>query len=138
MMEYKSTENIPITDDAAMTGRKSILAVDDTEFFLRTLRSILQDNAMYKLTCTTSGTTALKFLQKNHPNLFILDIDMPDMNGYELAQRIRASGQTAPIIFLTGNSTEESIIKALQVGAADFIAKPVCKAKLLERIAKFF
>jgi len=126
---------MPVTDDAEVADRKSILAVDDTEFFLRTLKSLLQDTP-YKLTCTTSGTTALKFLQKNHPNLFILDIDMPNMNGYELALRIRASGQTAPIIFLTGNSTEESIIKALQVGAMDFIAKPISRVQVLERIIK--
>ncbi|MDR1813156.1 MAG: response regulator [Candidatus Fibromonas sp.] len=116
---------------------KKILAVDDADIVLHILNVFLR-NSQYKLTSATSGRTALNFIQKHSPDLFILDIDMPDMNGYELAQRIRASGQTAPIIFLTGNSTEESIIKALQVGAADFIAKPVCKAKLLERIAKFF
>jgi len=116
---------------------KKILAVDDADIILHILNVFLRDSE-YKLTSAASGEIALNFLQKHHPDLFILDIDMPEMNGFELAQRIRASGQTAPIIFLTSNSTEESIIKALQVGAADFIAKPICKAKLLERIAKFF
>jgi CheY-like chemotaxis protein len=137
MAGYNGAENMPVVDDTGMSERISILAVDDTEFFLRTLRSLLQDNAHYKLTCTTSGTAALKFLQKNHPNLFILDIDMPDMDGYELAQKIRAIGQTAPIIFLTGNSTRESVEKALKVGAADFIVKPISRAQVLERITKF-
>ena len=100
MVGYKNREKMPIPDDARMTEGKNILAVDDTEFFLRTLKTLLQYTP-YKLTCTTSGSTALKFLQKNHPNLFILDIDMPDMDGYELAQKIRQCGQTAPIIFLT-------------------------------------
>jgi len=116
---------------------KKILAVDDADIVLHILSAFLRDSH-YKLTSATSGKTALTFLKKHRPDLFILDIDMPEMDGYELALRIRAGGQTAPIIFLTGNSTEESIIKALQVGAADFIAKPICKAKLLERIAKFF
>ena len=116
---------------------KKILAVDDADIVLHVLNAFLRGSP-YKLTSAASGETALNFLQKYRPDLFILDIEMPDMDGYELAQKIRANGHTAPIIFLTGNSTEESIIKALQVGAADFIAKPISKAKLLERIAKFF
>jgi CheY-like chemotaxis protein len=117
-------------------SEKNILAVDDTEFFLRTLKTLLQDTP-YKLTCITSGKVALNFLQKNHPDLFILDIDMPEMNGYELAMRIRECGQQAPIIFLTGNTTQKSVEKAHMVGASDFIAKPVNKDQVLQRINKF-
>ncbi len=117
------------------TERK-ILAVDDSDIILHVLTAFLR--GQYKLTSTDSGKIALTLLKKLRPDLFILDIDMPEMSGFELALKIRASGQTAPIIFLTGNSTEESIIKALQVGASDFIAKPICKEKLLERIARFF
>jgi len=136
MAGHKGLDSMPIAGNSLIAGGKSILAVDDTEFFLRTLKSLLQGTE-YKLTCTTSGATALKFLQKNHPDLFILDIDMPEMDGYELAQKIRASGQTAPIIFLTGNSTRESVEKALKAGAADFIVKPISRAQVLERITKF-
>ena len=123
-------------DEQEQQPAKSILAIDDTKFFLTTLRMILQDTP-HKLTCTTSAATALNFLQKNKPDLFILDIEMPEMNGYALAQKIRAMGQEAPIIFLTGNTTQEAVEKAFMIGVADFIAKPVCKAKLLERIARF-
>ncbi|MDR0516438.1 MAG: response regulator [Fibromonadaceae bacterium] len=120
-----------------MSGsEKSILVVDDTEFFLRNLKVLLQDTP-YKLTCITSGKIALNFLQKNHPDLFILDIDMPEMNGYELAQKIRDCGQQAPIIFLTGSSTRESVEKALLAGAADFIIKPISRTQVLQRINKF-
>ena len=120
-----------------MDNTKKILAVDDADIILHILNTFLR-GGQYKLTSTTSGVAALSFLKKHRPDLFILDIEMPGMDGYELAQKIRAGGQTAPIIFLTGNSTEESVIKAMQVGAADFIAKPINKVKLLERIAKFF
>ena len=115
---------------------KSILAVDDTEFFLNTLKTILQDTP-YRLTCITSGRVALNFLQKNRPDLFILDIDMPEMNGYELARKIRECGHQAPIIFLTGSSTRDSVEKALEVGAADFIIKQIRKMQILDRINKF-
>ncbi|MDR0516439.1 MAG: response regulator [Fibromonadaceae bacterium] len=115
---------------------KNILAVDDAELILHVLRTFLKDTE-YKLTCTTSSKIALNFLQKSKPDLFILDIDMPEMNGYELAMKIRDCGQQAPIIFLTGNTSQESVEKALMVGASDFIAKPISKTRLLERIAKF-
>jgi DNA-binding response OmpR family regulator len=114
---------------------KNILAVDDAELVLHVLRNFLQ-NTSYNLTCTTSANIALNFLKTSKPNLFILDIDMPEMSGYDLAMRIRAEGQEAPIIFLTGNTTQESVEKALMIGVADYIAKPISKTKLLERIHK--
>jgi two-component system sensor histidine kinase/response regulator len=136
VMYKKKKKGKTDSDIRASNGPKSILAIDDTEFFLCTLRTLLQ-NTPYKLTCTTSGNAALTFLQKSKPDLFILDIEMPEMNGYELAQKIRESGHNAPIIFLTGSSTRESVEKALKAGAADFILKPINKAQILERITKF-
>lgn len=114
----------------------SILAVDDNAFFLNTIKSYLQGTP-YKLTCVNSGNVALRFLEKNTPNLMILDIDMPEMDGYELAGKIRERGIKAPIIFLTGNASKEYVIKAVKAGAADFIIKPISKEQALEKIAKY-
>jgi CheY-like chemotaxis protein len=114
---------------------KSILAVDDSAFILGILKNILIE-AGYKLTCVTSSADALRFLNKNRPDLFILDIEMPQLNGYELAEKIREIGQSAPIIFLTANSTKEYLIKAVTAGAVDFIVKPINKDHVLSRIAK--
>jgi CheY-like chemotaxis protein len=114
---------------------KSILAVDDSAFILGILKNILIE-AKYKITCVTSSTDALKFINKNRPDLFILDIEMPQLNGYELAEKIREAGQSAPIIFLTANSTKEYLIKAVNSGAVDFIVKPINKDHVLARIAK--
>jgi CheY-like chemotaxis protein len=119
----------------SVTEKRNILAVDDSAFILGILKNILPPTE-YKLTCVTSGGDALKFLQTNRPELFILDIEMPRMDGYELAQKIREAGQTAPIIFLTGNSTKEYVIKAVKAGGVDFIVKPVDKEHVLARIAK--
>ena len=117
-------------------GTHSVLAVDDVVFFLSTLKSFLKDTSC-KLTCVTSGDAAMRFLREHTPDLFLLDIDMPEMDGYELARRIRASGQKAPIMFLTGNAAKSYVIKAIEVGAADFIIKPINKEQLLEKIGKF-
>ena len=117
-------------------GVKKILAVDDAALFLNTLKSML-NGSPYKVTCVNSGELALKYLENNRPNLLILDIEMPGMNGYELAAKIRAMGQMAPIIYLTGNYSAEYVKKAVEAGAADFITKPINKKYVLERIAKY-
>jgi CheY-like chemotaxis protein len=116
--------------------QKCILAVDDTAFFLNMLKTTLQQSE-YKLTCVRSGEDALKFFEKHHADLFLLDIEMPYMDGYELAVNLRKSGQKAPIIFLTGNAKKENVTKALAAGAADFIVKPINKDVLLAKIARY-
>jgi len=116
--------------------KKSILAVDDNAFFLDSIKKALQ-GADYKLTCVNSGIAAMRFLQNHTPDLFILDIEMPEMDGYELALKIRAYGKKSPIIFLTGNSSKEYVIKAIKLGAADFIVKPITQQHVIERIGKF-
>lgn len=127
-LEKSPVNMTPVSD-------KKILAVDDTPFFLTMLKTTLQDTK-YKLTCVASGKDALKYLEKNSPNLFLLDIEMPGMDGYELAARIKENGQKAPIVFLTGNAKKESVTRAMKAGAADFILKPINKYLLLAKIAK--
>jgi len=117
-------------------SEKIILAVDDAPFFLTTLKSCLR-RLPYKLFCVTSGAAALRFLQDNDPDLFVLDIEMPEMNGHELARRIKQGGHQAPIIFLTGNATEKNVKKALEAGAAGFIVKPINDELVVNKIKKF-
>jgi len=125
-MESASVKNI---------SEKSILAVDDAAIFLTMLKRNLQEWP-FKLTCVNSGESALHYLKENDPDLFILDIEMPKMNGYELAAKIRESGHEAPIIFLTGNSAKDYVIKAVKAGASDFVVKPINKENLAEKINK--
>ena len=136
MAEYK---------DAAADGARAeaerqppgnaILAVEDRHFFLIAIKTMLQGSG-YKVTCINSGAAALNYLKNHRPDLFILDIEMPEMDGYELAGRIKESGQKAPVIFLTGNARKDYVVKAMQAGAVDFIIKPVTKDQLLDRIGK--
>ena len=136
MIEYQDMPN-PLHGGAQEPAdRNAILAVDDAHFFLNTIQAMLHKSG-YKLTCINSGTSALNYLKSNRPDLFILDIEMPEMDGYELARKIREFGHTAPIIFLTGNAKKDAVLKALQAGAVDFIVKPVTKDELLERIGKY-
>ena len=133
--ELKKMEN---KDGAGSKSRseKTVLAVDDASISLSILKKILQ-NEQYKLTCINSGPDALLYLKTHQPDLFILDIEMPKMNGYELAEKIREMGQKAPIIFLTGNSTKRNVLRAIQAGASDFIVKPIDKEYLTYKINKY-
>ena len=123
-----------VSQNAGKRG-KHILAVDDTPFFLNMLKSALK-NSEYNLTCVNSGKGAMTFLEKYDPDLFLLDIDMPNMTGFELITNIRRRGHTAPVIFLTGNFSKEYVTMALYAGAADFIVKPINIQNVLERISK--
>ena len=132
-------------DDKGETPRKkismavekdSILAVDDVSFFLNTLETLLSSYP-YKLTCVTSGYAALSYLEKHCPALFLLDIEMPEMNGFELAKKIREAGHDSPIIFLTGHSSRKNVLKAIEAGATDFLMKPVNQEQVAAKIEKY-
>jgi CheY-like chemotaxis protein/HPt (histidine-containing phosphotransfer) domain-containing protein len=128
--------DIPAEAAPESTEKKCILAVDDTPFFLTTLKKIMQYTD-YKLICVTLAKDALKFLEKHHPDLLLLDIEMPEMDGYELSAKIREKGEKAPIIFLTGNAKRENVVKAVEAGAVDFIVKPVNKEGVLSKIERY-
>jgi len=134
-------------DNAPRKEGDRILAIDDTAFFLTMLKTTLQDTR-FKITCVTSGRDALKFLDKNVPDLILMDIEMPGMDGFELAGKIREKEKyvailnktqvvNAPIVFLTGNAKRENVQKAMKAGAVDFILKPINKELLIEKIEKY-
>jgi CheY-like chemotaxis protein len=116
---------------------KIILTVDDMPEILKFVKNALRDH--YKVIAAPGAKTALKVLETQKPDLFILDIDMPEMDGYELAARIRNTAQheKTPLIFLTGNSTREHIAKAMLVKCDDFIVKPASHEYLLTKAGKF-
>jgi len=121
---------------ARKPGRPVILAVDNAVMFLNTLKKLLQD-APYELHCVSSGAEALVYLESNQPDLFLLDVEMPEMDGYALARRIKSSGQRAPIIFITANSAREYVDNAIDVGGAGLLMKPVRINQLLSKIKEF-
>ena len=139
MVVYKTPDTADEADmdaEETITESRCILAVDDEPFFLHTLEKALQDT-QYQLICVNSGMSALRFLQNHRPDLFVLDIEMPEMDGYELARKIREAGQNAPILFLTSNAKREYVAEAIKMGAADFILKPINREYVLKRIGRF-
>lgn len=114
-----------------------IFAVDDKPELLAAIAGMLKDR--FTVICVTSGKAALNAIKKHTPDLFILDIEMPLMDGYELAGLIRKhkNFERTPIIFLTGRSTRSDVITAVVNGGNDYILKPVEKELLLSKIQNF-
>jgi CheY-like chemotaxis protein len=127
--------------------KKVICAVDDMPEILTTITGMLQDH--YKVIGVTNYGGVIKVLQKQKPDLFLLDIEIPATfipgreaminNGYDIAQELRNMSQYAktPIIFLTSNKTKESIINAVKSGGNDYLVKPVNRDVLLTKISHF-
>ncbi len=113
-----------------------ILYVDDDINMLNTGEEILV-NAGFKVSLAKSGKQAMKLLEKGmNYDLILLDIDMPEMDGYETFSTIRAipGYEKTPIIFLTAMDAPDFEIKGLEMGAADYISKPFIKDILIARV----
>ncbi|MBR1577478.1 MAG: response regulator transcription factor [Bacteroidales bacterium] len=115
--------------------RHTILVVDDEPDLCDILRFNLED-AGYIVHTAHSASEALAF-GVTHADLILLDVMMPGMDGFTLAQRLKAAPATAPIpiIFLTARDTEEDTVSGLELGADDYIAKPFSIREVLARVA---
>lgn len=112
-----------------------VLVVDDSTVNLQLVGSILIENNI-KPFFSTSGRHALVFLEENIPDLILLDISMPDMDGFEVCQRLKANPRTEhiPVIFFTARTQPDEIVRGFELGGVDYITKPFNKAELIKRI----
>lgn len=116
------------------TAQKHILVVDDVPSNLKYAQKLLGDR--YKLTLASSGAQALKFLGKVIPDLILLDVNMPEMDGCDVLSALKADQSTAniPVIILTAEVDADMELRCLELGAVDFIRKPFVTAIMLSRI----
>ena len=110
---------------------KTVMAVDDRPEILSNVNAALRGH--YKVLGAPGGKIALEIMSRQKIDLFYLDIEMPEMDGFELAGRIRADNtyKNTPIIFLTGNASRENIARGIRLGISDFIVKPSNHVNLL-------
>ena len=113
---------------------KKILVIDDNVSFLKQIGALLEDQ--YDLFLAKSGAMGLKISAQEKPDLILLDVEMPEMDGFATIAQFRAEHRfnSVPVIFLTGNRDEATKKRALESGAVDILAKPVEKDLLLNRI----
>ncbi|MCK4765898.1 MAG: response regulator [Candidatus Aminicenantes bacterium] len=117
-------------------GEKAlILVVDDDPVSLDFIRKVLTENK-YDSVLVEDGAQAFKYLAKGTADLILLDIVMPKMDGLEVCKRLKKHNlaKKIPVIFLTGKTSMEDIIKGFQAGAVDYVKKPFNPAELLMRI----
>lgn len=112
-----------------------ILIVDDVMSNVLLLK-VLLTNEKFAIATASNGRQALEQVEKENPDLVLLDVMMPDMSGFEVAQHLKSNPNTAdiPIIFLTALNSTADIVRGFQVGANDFISKPFNKEELIIRV----
>lgn len=136
---FNTADNSDQSDAENKRERLTILIVDDTADNLTLLSNLFQDE--YEVRVANSGSKALNicFAENNRPDLVLLDVMMPGLDGFEVALRMREHPRAGniPIIFVTALTTEEAHIKGLELGAIDFVRKPVDPNTLKPRVRNF-
>jgi putative two-component system response regulator len=124
----------PAADPPARAARPTVLAVDDTPANLALLSQVLGRH--YRVQLAVSGAKALALAKRRPPDLIVLDVMMPELDGYEVCRRLKADPATrdVPVLFLTALSGSQDETLGFEVGGADFIAKPFTPATLLARV----
>lgn len=122
------------THESPAGGKPALLIVDDQPVILQSLYTIFADD--YEVFVASNGKQALAFCQVQLPDLILLDVSMPGMDGYETCQHLQANPLTAdiPIIFVTASNQHDDETRGLEAGAVDFISKPVNPSVVKARV----
>jgi len=122
-----------------MNDNKTVLIVDDVSANIDILKDMLCSE--FKVKATLKGEKALIIAQREpHPDLILLDVVMPEMDGYEVCRQLKGNSQTAdiPVVFVTANDSPDEISKGLGLGAIGYLTKPVNPDKLSDLIGPLF
>ena len=115
---------------------QSLLIVEDDPVLLRGLKDNFEALG-YRVRTANDGQRGLDALRQEPPDLLVLDLMLPKVNGYEICQAARSSDMTMPIIMLTAKGQEEDIVRGLELGADDYVTKPFSIRELIARVNAF-
>ena len=118
----------------AMAQRKTILIIDDDPDLRELLAEQLQLHEEFDAACAATAAEGVRIAKESRPDLILLDVDLPDMNGREACRLLRRSGVLAPVIMVTAAAGESDTILGLDSGASDYVTKPFKFNLLLARI----
>jgi two-component system KDP operon response regulator KdpE len=116
-----------------MTAPPRVLVVDDEPPIRRLLRASLGAQGYHVLEAE-SGAAALTLIDRNPPDVIVLDLGLPDIDGVEVIQRLRHKGSTVPLVVLSSRTDERGVVEALDLGADDYVTKPFGIDELLARL----
>ena len=114
-----------------------VLIVDDDPIVLKSLGKMLEMND-YTVSCAADGKTALEMIERNGHDVVLSDINMPEMNGFELLEKVKERSPDSAFVIITGYGTIEDAVSAMKMGAYDFVTKPINDEEILTQIKRFF
>ena len=117
---------------------KKVLIVDDSKTMVRIIENIVKQLGITDTDCAYNGKEALDLMKLKKYDLVLSDINMGIMNGYELVENIRSSGNKVGIFMITTEGGREEVILALRLGANNYLVKPIDKDVLKDKITLFF
>ena len=115
-----------------MNTKANIIIIEDEKNICNFIETVLSPQG-YQVTCANTGTDGLKLIESLKPDVVLLDLGLPDMDGLELIQEVRSTS-ALPIIVISARTLERSKVAALDLGADDYLTKPFGTAELLARI----
>jgi diguanylate cyclase (GGDEF)-like protein len=126
----------PFIADVEQPAESVIMMVDDEEVNLDVIQALLEDAGYNRFVPTSRPLQALELLRKHRPDVLLLDLMMPELNGFEILKAMRADDalRHIPVIVLTSSTDAETKLQALELGATDFLAKPVDPSELALRL----
>jgi CheY-like chemotaxis protein len=114
---------------------KTILIVEDTELNIDLLVQLLEDE--YQLLVARDGAEGVKIAQEKNPDLILMDISLPLLDGYEATRQIRTTMTSTPIIGLSAHAMQGDEIRAKEAGCTDYLTKPVDEDLLMEKLKEY-
>lgn len=116
--------------------RHTVFVVDDSRTSIVMLKGVLRQTGTFDIVTAASGEEALQRVEEGAPDIFLLDVMMPGIDGYELCRRLKDDERFSdiPVMFITGQTETEDLVKGLDVGAVDYITKPFNRAEVLARV----
>ena len=128
-------ESVRALKELAERVRPVVLVVDDDEFQHQMVRAMLGEEK-FRLIFAINGIQAMGILRKTKPDVILMDVMMPDMDGMEVTRRLRKISQffKTPVIMITGNSEGKTVIDSMKAGATDFVVKPINRDTLIAKI----
>ncbi|RMG88238.1 MAG: response regulator [Candidatus Dadabacteria bacterium] len=114
---------------------ETVLVVDDTEFMARVLADMLEAEG-YRVAVARDGPEALEIYERELPDLVTLDLVMPGMDGLEVLRRLKAMDPACRVVMVSAVGHEAKVLEAIQLGARNYVLKPVDKDKLLATVRK--
>ncbi len=137
LIEYLPAEKVNLsgsdTSKASRSGVPAILVIDDDKIIRDAARSILKP--YYRVICCGSDTEGIKAADKEHPDLILLDINLADRSGFDVLKQLKNADSThdIPVMFITGENSEETEVNAFRCGASDYVRKPFIPEVLIQR-----